>query len=193
MSCECWLAGGEVSSAWSHLRQHTGAARLQLCWASSTHACMEVSHACWCADTHHVSCGAGLSCSCRQHVNRVLNNTGQIKSELARCLLAEFLGTLLFQLFGGAAPPKDTTAPAANGFALVCISEFLCTPHGHAHAAGLLFQLFVAVSAAASCMRALLHDAHGSAHAFNAPVLCTQSTPLPTSLAHTSTQLCPLR
>lgn len=62
--------------------------------------------------------------SCREHVNRVLSNTGQIKSELARCLLAEFLGTLLFQIFGGAAPPKDTTAPAANGFALVCISEY---------------------------------------------------------------------
>jgi aquaporin TIP len=56
-------------------------------------------------------------------VNKVLNNTGQIKNDLARCLIAEFLGTLLFQIFGGAAPPKDTTAPAANGFALVCISE----------------------------------------------------------------------
>jgi len=63
--------------------------------------------------------------TCRQHVNRFLTNTGQLKSELARCLMAEFLGTLLFQIFGGAAPPKDTTAPAANGFALVCISE--CT------------------------------------------------------------------
>lgn len=61
---------------------------------------------------------------CREQVNRVLSNTGQIKSELARCLLAEFLGTLLFQIFGGAAPPKDTTAPAANGFALVCISKY---------------------------------------------------------------------
>lgn len=59
----------------------------------------------------------------RSHVNKVLNNTGQIKNDLARCLIAEFLGTLLFQIFGGAAPPKDTTAPAANGFALVCISE----------------------------------------------------------------------
>lgn len=59
----------------------------------------------------------------RRHVNRVLTNTGQIKSDIARCLLAEFMGTLLFQIFGGAAPPKDTTAPAANGFALVCISE----------------------------------------------------------------------
>uniref|UniRef100_A0A383W8G4 Aquaporin n=1 Tax=Tetradesmus obliquus TaxID=3088 RepID=A0A383W8G4_TETOB len=56
-----------------------------------------------------------------QHVNRVLTHTGQIKSELFRCLIAEFLGTLLFQIFGGAAPPKDTTAPAANGFALVAI------------------------------------------------------------------------
>lgn len=58
-------------------------------------------------------------------MNRVLTHTGQIKSELIRCLIAEFLGTLLFQIFGGAAPPKDTTAPAANGFALVAISE--CT------------------------------------------------------------------
>jgi hypothetical protein len=31
------------------------------------------------------------------------------------------MGTLLFQIFGGAAPPKDTTAPAANGFALVAV------------------------------------------------------------------------
>jgi hypothetical protein len=31
------------------------------------------------------------------------------------------MGVLLFQIFGGAAPPKDTTAPAANGFALVAI------------------------------------------------------------------------
>ena len=51
----------------------------------------------------------------------VLSNTGQIKNELARALIAEFMGTLLFQIFGGAAPPKDTTAPAANGFALVAI------------------------------------------------------------------------
>jgi aquaporin TIP len=65
-----------------------------------------------------------LGDACREQVNRVLSNTGQIKSELARCLLAEFLGTLLFQIFGGAAPPKDTTAPAANGFALVCISKY---------------------------------------------------------------------
>lgn len=53
----------------------------------------------------------------------MLTHTGQLKSDLARCLVAEFMGTLLFQIFGGAAPPKDTTAPAANGFALVCISE----------------------------------------------------------------------
>jgi hypothetical protein len=31
-------------------------------------------------------------------------------------LLPNFL-----QIFGGAAPPKDTTAPAANGFALVAV------------------------------------------------------------------------
>lgn len=78
----------------------------------------------------HVTSGTDTSAyaallvlSFRQHVNRVLTNTGQLKSELIRCLIAEFMGTLLFQIFGGAAPPKDTTAPAANGFALVCISE----------------------------------------------------------------------
>ena len=60
---------------------------------------------------------------CRSHVNKVLSNTGQIKNDLIRCLIAEFMGTLLFQIFGGAAPPKDTTAPAANGFALVCIGK----------------------------------------------------------------------
>lgn len=57
----------------------------------------------------------------RQHVSKVLSHTGQLRSELLRCLVAEFMGTLLFQIFGGAAPPKDTTAPAANGFALVCV------------------------------------------------------------------------
>ena len=57
----------------------------------------------------------------RSKVQVVLSHTGQIKNELARALLAEFMGTLLFQIFGGAAPPKDTTAPAANGFALVAI------------------------------------------------------------------------
>jgi hypothetical protein len=56
-------------------------------------------------------------------VQLVLLPTGQIKFDLARCLIAEFMGTLLFQIFGGAAPPKDTTAPAANGFSLVCIGE----------------------------------------------------------------------
>lgn len=51
----------------------------------------------------------------------MLDQTGQIKHELVRQLIAEFMGVLLFQIFGGAAPPKDTTAPAANGFALVAI------------------------------------------------------------------------
>lgn len=37
--------------------------------------------------------------------------------------MGEFFGTLLFQMFGGSAPAKDTTAPAANGFALVAVSE----------------------------------------------------------------------
>ena len=60
---------------------------------------------------------------CSEKVQVILSPTGQIKSEIVRCLIAEFMGTMLFQVFGGAAPPKDTTAPAANGFALVCISE----------------------------------------------------------------------
>lgn len=40
-----------------------------------------------------------------------------------RQVIAEFFGTMLFQMFGGSAPAKDTTAPAANGFALVALSE----------------------------------------------------------------------
>lgn len=56
-----------------------------------------------------------------KHVQRILLPTGQLKYAFARCLIAEFMGTLLFQIFGGAAPPKDTTAPAANGFALVAV------------------------------------------------------------------------
>lgn len=57
----------------------------------------------------------------RSHLQKILEPTGQIKFELPRQLVAEFMGVLLFQIFGGAAPPKDTTAPAANGFALVAI------------------------------------------------------------------------
>lgn len=55
------------------------------------------------------------------HLQKVIDQTGQIRHELIRQLIAEFMGVLLFQIFGGAAPPKDTTAPAANGFALVAI------------------------------------------------------------------------
>jgi hypothetical protein len=55
------------------------------------------------------------------HLHKVIDATGQIRNELARQLVAEFMGVLLFQIFGGAAPPKDTAAPAANGFALVAI------------------------------------------------------------------------
>jgi len=40
------------------------------------------------------------------------------------------MGTLLFQIFGGAAPPKDTTAPAANGFALVAVVYAFCNISG---------------------------------------------------------------
>ena len=60
-------------------------------------------------------------CPNRSYVQKVLDQTGQIKHELIRQLIAEFMGVLLFQIFGGAAPPKETTAPAANGFALVAI------------------------------------------------------------------------
>jgi glycerol uptake facilitator-like aquaporin len=45
-------------------------------------------------------------------------------------LIAEWCGVLLFQLFGGASPPKDTTAPAANGFALVAIIYAFCNISG---------------------------------------------------------------
>ncbi|GLI61302.1 hypothetical protein VaNZ11_003656 [Volvox africanus] len=56
-----------------------------------------------------------------QKLRPYLDITGQVKNEFARCLMAEFFGTLLFQMFGGSAPAKDTTAPAANGFALVAV------------------------------------------------------------------------
>lgn len=61
--------------------------------------------------------------NCRQKLRPYLDATGQVKNEFARCLMAEFFGTLLFQMFGGSAPAKDTTAPAANGFALVAVSK----------------------------------------------------------------------
>uniref|UniRef100_A0A7S0RKK3 Aquaporin n=1 Tax=Chlamydomonas leiostraca TaxID=1034604 RepID=A0A7S0RKK3_9CHLO len=61
-----------------------------------------------------------------------INTTGQIRNETARQLLAEFFGTMLFQMFGGSAPAKDTTAPAANGFALVAlIYAFANVSGGH--------------------------------------------------------------
>jgi hypothetical protein len=60
---------------------------------------------------------------CRQKLRPYLDTSGQIKNEFARCLMAEFFGTLLFQMFGGSAPAKDTTAPAANGFALVAVGK----------------------------------------------------------------------
>ncbi|KAG2486531.1 hypothetical protein HYH03_014832 [Edaphochlamys debaryana] len=56
-----------------------------------------------------------------QKLRPYLDVNGQIRNEFARCLMAEFFGTLLFQMFGGSAPPKDTSAPAANGFALVAV------------------------------------------------------------------------
>ncbi|GLC34859.1 hypothetical protein PLESTM_000247600 [Pleodorina starrii] len=56
-----------------------------------------------------------------QKLRPYLDVSGQVKNEFARCLMAEFFGTLLFQMFGGSAPAKDTTAPAANGFALVAV------------------------------------------------------------------------
>lgn len=63
-------------------------------------------------------------------MQRVLLPTGQIKFPFARCLIAEFCGLLFFSVFGGAAPPKDTTAPAANGFALVAIIYAFCNVSG---------------------------------------------------------------
>lgn len=57
----------------------------------------------------------------RQKLDPYISNTGQIRNETVRQVLAEFWGTLLFQMFGGSAPAKDTSAPAANGFALVAV------------------------------------------------------------------------
>lgn len=71
----------------------------------------------------------------RQKLRPYIDSTGQVKNVFVRCLLGEFFGTLLFQMFGGSAPSKDTTAPAANGFALVAVSE--CRHHrqyANAHA-----------------------------------------------------------
>nr|ART66197.1 MIP1 [Chlamydomonas sp. ICE-L] len=59
-----------------------------------------------------------------------IDPTGQIRSVTIRCLLAEFFGTMLFQMFGGSAPAKDTTAPAANGFALVALIYAFCNVSG---------------------------------------------------------------
>lgn len=64
-------------------------------------------------------------CTCRQRLRPYIDATGQIRNDFARCLLAEFFGTLLFQMFGGSAPAKDSNTPAANGFALVAVSEYL--------------------------------------------------------------------
>jgi hypothetical protein len=57
----------------------------------------------------------------RSKLRPYIDGTGQIRSDIARAVLAEFFGTMLFQMFGGSAPAKDTTAPAANGFALVAL------------------------------------------------------------------------
>lgn len=57
----------------------------------------------------------------RQKLVPYIGGTGQIRNETIRQVLAEFWGTLLFQMFGGSAPAKDTSAPAANGFALVAV------------------------------------------------------------------------
>jgi hypothetical protein len=65
-------------------------------------------------------CGAAR---CRDKLRPYINNDGQIKHTFSRQLVAEFLGTMLFQIFGGAAPPNGALAAPANGFALVAISE----------------------------------------------------------------------
>jgi len=57
----------------------------------------------------------------RDHIHKVLSSTGQIKHNLGRQLLAEFMGVLLFEIFGGAAPSDGGKAAPANGFALVAI------------------------------------------------------------------------
>ena len=56
--------------------------------------------------------------------------SGTAPPSLPPCLCAEFWGTLLFQMFGGSAPNKDTSAPAANGFALVAAIYAFCNISG---------------------------------------------------------------
>lgn len=65
----------------------------------------------------------------RDKLRPYINNDGQIKHTFARQLVAEFLGTMLFQIFGGAAPPSGALAAPANGFALVAISERRSAAH----------------------------------------------------------------
>jgi hypothetical protein len=69
-------------------------------------------------------------CSRRDKIRPYINNDGQIKHTFSRQLVAEFLGTMLFQIFGGAAPAEGGLAAPANGFALVAISEWLAALAG---------------------------------------------------------------
>lgn len=69
---------------------------------------------------------AGLMKQLRPYIG----GTGQIRNETIRQILAEFWGTLIFQMFGGSAPNKDTSAPAANGFALVAAIYAFCNISG---------------------------------------------------------------
>ena len=68
--------------------------------------------------------GLNTRCNRRAKLRPYLLPSGQIKHVFARQLVAEFMGTMLFQLFGGAAPPEGAVAAPANGFALVAIGEW---------------------------------------------------------------------
>ena len=108
---------------------------------------------------------------CRQKLVPYIGGTGQIRNETVRQILAEFWGTLLFELFGGSAPSKDTSAPAANGFALVAVSESCvcvgrrtCTWHGRGGGAPCVDVALpaLAVRSVASARVSLLTDCRAS-------------------------------
>lgn len=179
-----------------------------------------------CGDAYHPHLNSlsftpiALGLPCRSKLKPYIEVTGQVKNEFARQLMGEFFGTLLFQMFGGSAPAKDTTAPAANGFALVAVSESL---HGGKLSRG-------ALARRAGQARPVVHCMQHAAAGVLACVMCTawigldcgrprvrlwvhgcmrvvrcklhtwcqsperaQSTPSPTCPAHTSTLPSPLR
>lgn len=63
-------------------------------------------------------------------VDPYLDMSGQVRNELARKLIAEFVGVFLFEIFGGAAPPRGVEAAPANGFALAAVIYAFCNISG---------------------------------------------------------------